>query len=211
MHPAPAGSLRSSVVVMLAAGFAGAIAQDATPTSDMPQRPTPVRRYRAIRFYPSEVALPGGDLPGDPQIQLVEVSGDLAEPVNVAAPRDGSGRIFVLERGGTIRIVNPDGSVLPEPFLDWTGKTMSAFLEQGMLGMAFHPNYAENGIFYINYTDLLRSGDVFTLQMHVSADDPECRRSRKRRSNQLPRAALSEPYRWRHRVRTGWLSLHRTR
>ncbi|HLL49150.1 MAG TPA: PQQ-dependent sugar dehydrogenase, partial [Thermomicrobiales bacterium] len=74
--------------------------------------------------------------------------------------------------GGMIRIVNPDGSILPEPFLDWSGQTMAAFLEQGMLGMAFHPNFTQNGIFYINYTDLLRSGDVLTLQMNVSADDP---------------------------------------
>jgi glucose/arabinose dehydrogenase len=100
------------------------------------------------------------------------VGGEFAEPVNVASPKDGTGRIFVVERGGTIRVVNADGTVQPEPFLDWTGNTMSAFLEQGLLGMAFHPNYAQNGIFYINYTDLLRSGDVFTLQMQVSADDP---------------------------------------
>ena len=113
-----------------------------------------------IRVLPLGGCTARGDLPGDPQIQLVEVTADLAEPVNVAAPNDGSGRIFVVERGGTIRIVNADGTVLPEPFLDWTSQTMSAFLEQGMLGMAFHPNYAENGIFYINYTDLLRSGDV---------------------------------------------------
>jgi glucose/arabinose dehydrogenase len=163
-----------AVVMMLAAGFASAAAQDATPTagtpSDAPNAGAPLPGQYA--FYPSEVAQPGGDLPGDPQIQLVEVTADLEEPVNVAAPHDGSGRIFVLERGGRIRIVNSDGSVLPEPFLDWSGQTMAAFLEQGMLGMAFHPNFAENGIFYINYTDLLRSGDVLTLQMKVSAEDP---------------------------------------
>jgi glucose/arabinose dehydrogenase len=163
-----------TVVMMLAAGFASAAAQDATPTADTPSgapnagAPLPGQ----YAFYPSEVAQPGGDLPGDPQIQLVRVGGEFAEPVNVASPKDGTGRIFVVERGGTIQIVNSDGTVQPEPFLDWTGNTMSAFLEQGLLGMAFHPNYAQNGIFYINYTDLLRSGDVFTLQMQVSADDP---------------------------------------
>jgi hypothetical protein len=63
--------------------------------------------------------------------------------VNVAAPHDGSGRIFVVERGGTIRIIDKDGNLLPDPFLDWTGQAMSAFLEQGMLGLAFHPNFAQ--------------------------------------------------------------------
>ena len=172
----PARSLVSILAVMMlvVAGLAGAAAQDATPAAGTepmaPNAGAPLPGQ--YTFYPSQVAQPGGDLPRDPQIQLVQVTADLAEPVNVAAPRDGSGRIFVLERGGTIRIVNPDGSILPEPFLDWTGQTMAAFLEQGMLGMAFHPNFAENGIFYINYTDLLRSGDVLTLQMNVSADDP---------------------------------------
>jgi hypothetical protein len=148
---------------MLSAGFASAAAQDATPTADSPggapNAGAPLPGQYA--FYPAEVAQPGGDLPGDPQIQLIRVGGEFAEPVNVASPKDGTGRIFVVERGGTIRVVNADGTVQPEPFLDWTGNTMSAFLEQGLLGMAFHPNYAQNGIFYINYTDLLRSGDVF--------------------------------------------------
>jgi glucose/arabinose dehydrogenase len=164
-----------AVVMMLAAGFARAAAQEATPTAgtptDAPNAGAPLPGQYA--FYPSEVAQPGGELPGDPQIQLIEVTADLAEPVNVAAPHDGSGRVFVVERGGTIRIVDADGNVLPEPFLDWSSQTMAAFLEQGLLGLAFHPNFAENGIFYINYTDLLRSGDVLTLQMNVSADNPD--------------------------------------
>jgi glucose/arabinose dehydrogenase len=164
----------AAVAMLMAGGLANAFAQEATPEPDSaataPNAGAP--KPGQYTFYPSDVVQPGGDLPGDPRIQLVEVTADLEEPVNVAAPHDGSGRIFVVERGGKIKIVNADGSVLPEPFLDWTGQTMAAFLEQGMLGMAFHPNFAQNGIFYINYTDLLRSGDVLTLQMQVSADDP---------------------------------------
>jgi hypothetical protein len=60
----------------------------------------------------------GGDLPGNPQIHLVEVTSGFDRPVNVAFPPDGSGRVFVVEQVGTIRVVNPDGSVEPEPFLD---------------------------------------------------------------------------------------------
>ena len=168
--------LPGAIVSLLVGGsLLGAAAQEATPTANPAAANAPnagAPKPGQYTFYPSEVAQPGGDLPGDPQIQLVRVGGEFAEPVNVVAPNDGSGRLFVLERGGTIQIVDANGEKLPEPFLDWTGQTMAAFLEQGMLGMAFHPNFAENGIFYINYTDLLRSGDVLTLQMRVSAANP---------------------------------------
>ena len=174
MHPTRRLVSFFAVVMLLAAGFASAAAQEATPSAETasgaPNAGGPLPGQYA--FYPADVAQPGGDLPGDPQIQLVRVTDQLQEPVNVAAPMDGTGRIFVVERGGRIMIVNSDGSVEAEPFLDWSGNTMSAFLEQGLLGLAFHPNYAQNGIFYINYTDLLRSGDVFTLQMQVSTDNP---------------------------------------
>jgi glucose/arabinose dehydrogenase/mono/diheme cytochrome c family protein len=122
-------------------------------------------------FYPSDVQQPDGDLPGDPRVELVKVADGLHEPINVTAAPDGSGRLFVLERGGAIRVVD-DGELIEEPFLDLTGNVLSAFLEQGLLGMAFHPDYPENGRFFVNYTDLLRSGDVLTVEYRVSEDDP---------------------------------------
>jgi glucose/arabinose dehydrogenase len=149
-------------------GILSAFAQDATPTPSGGRE----RQPSQYAFYPSTVAQPGGDLPGDPAVQLVRVGGDFAEPVNVAAPNDGSGRIFVVERGGAIRIVGSDGAVLPEPFLDISSDVTSDFLEQGLLGLAFHPDYANNGLFYVNYTNQLHGGDVLTVQYKVSADDP---------------------------------------
>lgn len=148
-------------------------AQDGTPAADdAASGPGGTPRPSQYAFYPSQVAQPGGDLPGDPAMQLVKVADGLAEPVNVSAPNDGSGRIFIVERGGAIRIVDGDGNLLPEPFLDITGEVMDSFLEQGLLGLTFHPDYASNGLFYVNYTNLLRSGDVLTVQYKVSADDP---------------------------------------
>ena len=121
---------------------------------------------------PELVAQPGvGDLPGDPQVELVLVTDEVAEPVNVAAPDDGSGRVFVLERAGQIRVIDGDGNLLEEPFLDISGNVQSQFLEQGLLGMAFHPDFAENGLFYVNYTDLLRTGDLMTVQYQVSEEN----------------------------------------
>ncbi len=116
------------------------------------------------------VARPGGDLPGDPAIALVKVAEGLADPLNVTAPSDDD-RIFVVERVGRIRIIQ-DGELLEEPFLDIMDVVDRSFLEQGLLGLAFHPSYAENGRFFVYYTDFRTNGDVFLVEMSVSADDP---------------------------------------
>lgn len=114
---------------------------------------------------------PEGTLPGDPQIELVPVAEGLIDPVNVAAPNDGSGRIFIVERVGTILIVE-DGQLLDEPFLDISNDMKIDFLEQGLLGLAFHPDYAENGRFFVNYTDYRTNGTTFVVEFTVSDDDP---------------------------------------
>jgi glucose/arabinose dehydrogenase len=92
-----------------------------------------------------QVARPGGDLPGDPQIELELVAEGLVDPVNVASA--GDGRLFIVERVGRIRILDESGQLLEQPFLDIQDTVMTRFLEQGLLGLAFHPNYAENGRF----------------------------------------------------------------
>jgi glucose/arabinose dehydrogenase/uncharacterized cupredoxin-like copper-binding protein len=109
-------------------------------------------------------------LPGSPSIQLVKVVDGLADPVNVAAPNDGSGRLFVVERVGRIRIVQ-DGELLEEPFLDISENVKIDFQEQGLLGLAFHPDSATNGRFFIYYTDYQTNGDSFLVEYAVS-DDP---------------------------------------
>ena len=67
----------------------------------------------------------------------MKVAGGLADPINVASANDGSGRIFVVERIGRIRIVDKDGNLLPDPFLDIQTLVKTDFLEQGLLGLAF--------------------------------------------------------------------------
>jgi glucose/arabinose dehydrogenase len=115
----------------------------------------------------AEAALPGGTLPGNPAIQLELVAGGLIDPVNVANAGDGSNRLFVVERTGTIRVVQ-DGQVLPDPFLDISARMKIDFLEQGLLGLAFHPDYAANGRFFVDLTD--RGGDTRVVEFRVSAD-----------------------------------------
>ncbi|HXQ03588.1 MAG TPA: hypothetical protein VN831_02385 [Bradyrhizobium sp.] len=69
---------------------------------------------------PADVAKPGGKVPGAPKLALVKVADGFHDPVGVTAANDGSGRIFVVERAGRVRIVGKDGKVLPDPFIDLT-------------------------------------------------------------------------------------------
>ncbi|MBN1666563.1 MAG: PQQ-dependent sugar dehydrogenase, partial [Anaerolineales bacterium] len=89
------------------------------------------------------------------------------KPLGLEHPGDGSGRLFVLEQPGQIRILQ-DGQVLPEPFLDIRTRVGDQGNEQGLLGLAFHPQYASNGYFYLNYTD--NDGDTVIARFSVSAD-----------------------------------------
>jgi glucose/arabinose dehydrogenase len=105
----------------------------------------------------------------DPQAYTWERLMDgLERPVVIADPGDGSGRLFVVEQPGEI-LVYQDGVLLPEPFLDIRQKVGSQGNEQGLLGLAFHPAYAQNGFFYINYTDI--HGDTVIARFSVSGDD----------------------------------------
>ena len=85
----------------------------------------------------------------------------------------GDDRLFVVERGGRIRIINADGTLRATPFLDITPKISSATEgEEGLLGLAFSPNYKSDGKFYVDYTGFL-SGQLTTFiqEYKVSAAD----------------------------------------
>src|SRR4051794_18830543 len=77
--------------------------------------------------------------------------GDFASPVAVMAPPADTHRLFVVEQAGTIRVVQ-DGTVLPSPFLTIPSAHLATGGEQGLLGLAFDPDYAANGRFYVYYT-----------------------------------------------------------
>jgi glucose/arabinose dehydrogenase len=78
----------------------------------------------------------------------------------VAITHAGDERLFVVQRSGAIRIVNTNGSINSTPFLSLTSSTVLSGGERGLLGLAFHPDYATNGYFYVNYT---RAGDGATV------------------------------------------------
>jgi len=115
---------------------------------------------------------PGGKLPGNVAIKLVQVATGLVDPIDVAAPKDGSGRLFVCERPGVVRIVK-NGKLLEKPFLDLRDKTLSSFVEEGLYCIEFHPKFKENGIVYISYADLWFNGATLVTEYHVSKDNPD--------------------------------------
>ncbi|HKD82383.1 MAG TPA: PQQ-dependent sugar dehydrogenase [Candidatus Angelobacter sp.] len=78
----------------------------------------------------------------------VVVSG-LNSPLGLEQAGDGSGRLFVVQQGGTIRIIQ-NGSLLPTPFLDISGEVIDQD-EMGLLGVTFHPSFSSNRKFYVNY------------------------------------------------------------
>jgi glucose/arabinose dehydrogenase len=114
-----------------------------------------MRKHQALILIAALVAC-DGTAPQPPlQLALTRVANGLTAPVFVTAP-SGDSRLFVVERNGRIRIV-ATGAVLPTPFLDITDR-VNFIGERGLLGMAFHPQYATNGFFYVYYVNL--DGDV---------------------------------------------------
>jgi glucose/arabinose dehydrogenase len=91
----------------------------------------------------------------------------LAAPIGFAVANDGTNRLFILEQEGRVQAV-ADGQRLGTPFLDIVDRVGSSSPEQGLLGLAFHPNYPENGYFYVNYTD--RSGNTVVARYQVTED-----------------------------------------
>jgi glucose/arabinose dehydrogenase len=105
------------------------------------------------------------------KLNLELVASGLYRPLYLTHAGDGSGRLFVVEQTGVIRVVK-DGGLLPEPFLDIRERVELGdrpHTEQGLLGLAFHPDYADNGRFFINYTRR-GDGDTVIAEYRVSED-----------------------------------------
>jgi glucose/arabinose dehydrogenase len=118
------------------------------------------------------VAQPGGRVEGAPAIALVKVADGLVDPVDVTAPRDGSGRLFVCERHGQVRVIK-NGELLKKPALDIRDKTISSFLELGLYGVEFHPDFKNNGKVYVSYADLWFNGATLLMEFTMSKKNPD--------------------------------------
>lgn len=112
--------------------------------------------------------------------RLERIAGGLDRPLAARHAGDGSGRLFVVQQSGLIRIIDRFGRLAPTPFLDLSpetglglttcGTTTANCGERGLLGLDFHPQYETNGLFYVNYTNL--AGDTVVGRYQVDPGDP---------------------------------------
>jgi glucose/arabinose dehydrogenase len=142
----------SALLVLLAAVLAGCSSGE-----DMTQSPSPPATTQA-----AEKTERGGPP------RLVEVASGLDSPLYAAAAPGEPERLYIVEQSGRIRVLE-DGRLSPEPFLDVTGEITSGG-EQGLLSVAFHPDYADNRLFYVDYTD--RAGDTNVIEYRADEGGP---------------------------------------
>jgi glucose/arabinose dehydrogenase len=143
-------------------GGAGEAPSESTDTETQPQGepiPTPVD--------------PGKPASGGP-LELRVVATGLDTPVYATAAPGERTRLYVVEQGGVIRVLER-GELLDEPFLDISSEVESGG-ERGLLSLAFHPDYASNRLFYVDYTD--REGDTRVVEYRASASGGEPTRVR---------------------------------
>jgi len=136
-----------------------------SPTSTAPER---------IAETPTVVPSPSTTPPSPPIGEFsdggvggVKIADGLQRPLYLTHAGDGSGRLFIVEQPGRIRLVQ-NGVLLPDPFLDIAQLVNNSGNEQGLLGLAFSPAYAGNGQFFVNYTDA--NGDTTIMRYSVSSD-----------------------------------------
>jgi glucose/arabinose dehydrogenase len=99
--------------------------------------------------------------PAGPEVGLELVAEGLTSPVFLTESPDDSGRIFIVDQAGQIRILNDEGTLEDDPFLDLTDKMVEltpAYDERGLLGLAFHPDFTDNGRLFAYYSVPLRDG-----------------------------------------------------
>ena len=105
--------------------------------------------------------------PSSTALKLQPISSNLSAPVFLTAPRGDVNRLFVVEQGGTIKVLDRTTGSQLSTFLALTGITSGG--ERGLLGLAFDPNYSANGRFYVHYTDA--NGAITISRFLVSASD----------------------------------------
>ncbi len=159
--PAPTPSLSPTAFVP--------VTEEPTPTRAPSHTPTlPPTETSTASSTPDSDAGRVDSLPDPDGYQWSLVADGLTQPIGLSTARDGSGRLFVIEKPGQIRIIS-DGSLLPEPFLDIRDRVGDSGSEQGLLGLAFHPDYEGNGYFFVNYTD--HDGDTVVSRFVVSENE----------------------------------------
>lgn len=157
-----------TVIVVWTMGLTAApVEGDAVALAPEIAEPTPTPE-------PAPVVTTRTEAPNPALYAWEEVAGGFDRPLFVGHAGDGSGRLFVMEQTGFILIVE-DGVMRPQPFLDISQMLSDdvfrgGYTERGLLGLAFHPDFAQNGTFFISHTDL--EGTSVLARYQVMARDP---------------------------------------
>ncbi|MDO8485928.1 MAG: PQQ-dependent sugar dehydrogenase [Candidatus Limnocylindrales bacterium] len=166
------GSLALAVVGVIAAACGSTSPSSAEPTVGGPSvSPTaPAATTTAPSKAPASPTEPAA--PFDPTgvtLSIDVLVDGLRDPIDVAAPGDGSGRLFVVEQAGRIRVA-AGGRLVDRPFIDIAERIASGG-ERGLLGLVFHPDFPKDPRFFVNYTDLL--GDTVVAEFRVDEANPD--------------------------------------
>jgi glucose/arabinose dehydrogenase len=132
-------------------------------------------------------ATPAPPATGPDRLAIAQIVAGLSSPIGVTNAGDGSDRLFVVQRGGQVRVINADGSLRGAPFVDLSAKVVAGG-EQGLLGLAFHPDFAANGRLFVDYTRASDGADVVS-ELTASAD-----RSSASPASERVLLAVADPY-----------------
>lgn len=123
----------------------------------------------------AEVVITRDSAPNPAKLRLTRITGGFERPLYVTHAGDGSNRLFIVEQGGRIWI-GREGEKSDRPFLDVSHlispeALTGEYTERGLLGLAFHPRFADNGSFFVHYTDT--NGDTVVARYQISAQSPD--------------------------------------
>lgn len=153
------------LALLLLLGFGAALAVS-RPGLASERTPAGGDQYAYLPFVPYEPVVPPPDT-----LSLVPFADGFSTTTITDIANAGDTRLFVLEREGVIRVVLANGTILPTPFLDIRDLVETSNWEQGLVGIAFHPHYSQNGYFYITFTERqLGLNNIRLYRFSVSAD-----------------------------------------
>ncbi|MBC7876648.1 MAG: PQQ-dependent sugar dehydrogenase [Anaerolineales bacterium] len=137
--------------ILLACGATGTASPTNTPLSPLTVAPATQTESQPEPETPTSPPSNAGSFPNGDDYEWQTIASGLDRPVDVQSANDGSGRLFIVEKYGAIRIYE-NGQLLDEPFLNIDDRVNDISNEMGLLGLVFHPDYEQNGFFYVNYT-----------------------------------------------------------
>lgn len=153
----------------------GGLTGSVTPTTIPPLTPPTVVPATQTESQPlPETPTPTANASSFPNADGYEwkvIASGLNRPVDVQPADDGSGRLFIIEKPGYIRVYE-NGQLLDAPFLDITDRVNDNSNEMGLLGLTFHPDYEQNGYLYVNYTGSGGDTRISRFQASGSVADP---------------------------------------